>query len=43
MSFQDTIWMQDVPLDTLAICRMGAKKNELGDEAYDVEAKIDIN
>ncbi|KAI9155373.1 hypothetical protein HJFPF1_07955 [Paramyrothecium foliicola] len=37
-------WMDDVPIDRVAICRMGAKKIEGsdGDEAYEVEAEIEF-
>lgn len=43
MNFENTLWMQNTPLKTLAICRMGAKKYEDGEEAYEVEASIDIS
>ncbi|KAI0601883.1 kinase A anchor protein [Biscogniauxia sp. FL1348] len=36
------VWMQDVPVEKIAICRMGAKKQDDGEEAYEVEAEIDI-
>jgi len=35
--------MQNIPLKTLAICRMGAKKDSYGDAAYEVEASIDLS
>ncbi|KAK8025627.1 hypothetical protein PG990_003450 [Apiospora arundinis] len=41
--YDDFIWMKDVPVEKIAICRMGAKKQEDGDEAYEVEAEIDMN
>ncbi|KAI1388736.1 kinase A anchor protein [Hypoxylon trugodes] len=40
--YDDFVWMEDVPVEKIAICRMGAKKQEDGDEAYEVEAEIDI-
>jgi activating signal cointegrator complex subunit 1 len=41
--YGDFVWMQDVPVEKIAICRMGAKKlGDDGDEAYEVEAEIDV-
>jgi activating signal cointegrator complex subunit 1 len=40
--YDDYVWMADVPLEKIAICRMGAKKLSDGDEAYEVEAEIDV-
>ena len=41
--YDDFVWMRDVPIEKVAICRMGAKKvGDDGDEAYEVEAEIDI-
>jgi activating signal cointegrator complex subunit 1 len=40
--YDDFVWMEDVPVEKIAICRMGAKKLEDGDEAYEVEAEIDV-
>ena len=41
--YDDFVWMRDVPLEKIAICRMGAKKvGDDGDEAYEVEAEIDL-
>jgi activating signal cointegrator complex subunit 1 len=40
--YEDFVWMQDIPVEKIAICRMGAKKQEDGDEAYEVEAEIDV-
>lgn len=40
--YNDYLWMEDVPVEKMAICRMGAKKQEDGDEAYEVEAEIDM-
>ncbi|KAI0472448.1 kinase A anchor protein [Xylaria cf. heliscus] len=40
--YNDYLWMEDVPIEKIAICRMGAKKQEDGDEAYEVEAEIDM-
>ncbi|KAI0542129.1 kinase A anchor protein [Xylaria digitata] len=39
--YDDYLWMEDVPVEKIAICKMGAKKQENGDEAYEVEAEID--
>ncbi|KAI1460879.1 kinase A anchor protein [Annulohypoxylon moriforme] len=41
--YDDFVWMEDVPVEKIAICRMGAKKQEDGDEAYEVEAEIDLD
>ncbi|KAI1325869.1 kinase A anchor protein [Xylariaceae sp. FL0255] len=47
--YADYIWMKDVPVEKLAICRMGAKaveggdgEGETGDAAYVVESWIDV-
>ncbi|KAI0843453.1 kinase A anchor protein [Hypoxylon sp. FL0890] len=40
--YDDFVWMEDVPVEKIAICRMGAKKQEDGDEAYEVVAEIDL-
>lgn len=40
--YSDYVWMEDVPVEKIAICKMGAKKKEDGDEAYEVEADIDV-
>ncbi|KAI0426305.1 kinase A anchor protein [Xylaria sp. FL1042] len=40
--YEDYLWVGDVPVEKIAICRMGAKKQEDGDEAYEVEAEIDV-
>lgn len=40
--YSDYLWMEDVPIEKIAICRMGAKRLEDGDEAYEVEADIDV-
>jgi activating signal cointegrator complex subunit 1 len=42
--YEDYVWMDDVKLEKIAICRMGAKKVEgtEDEEAYEVEAEIDI-
>ncbi|KAI1418111.1 kinase A anchor protein [Hypoxylon sp. FL1857] len=41
--YGDFVWMEEVPVEKIAICKMGAKKQEDGDEAYEVEAEIDLN
>ncbi|KAI0900809.1 kinase A anchor protein [Annulohypoxylon nitens] len=40
--YEDYVWMENVPVEKIAICKMGAKKQEDGDEAYEVEAEIDL-
>lgn len=41
--YGDQIWMEDIPIEKIAICRMGAKDSVDGqDQAYEVEAEIDI-
>ena len=40
--YKDFEWMRDVRVEKVAICRMGAKKREDGEEEYEVEAEIDI-
>ncbi|KAI1083929.1 kinase A anchor protein [Whalleya microplaca] len=34
--YDDFVWMEDVPVEKIAICKMGAEKQEDGDEAYKV-------
>ena len=43
--YEDLVWMEDVPLEKVAICRMGAKKtgyvvDGVEDEAYEVDAEV---
>lgn len=44
--YEDQVWMEKVPLEKIAICRMGAKPVEedglVVDAAYEVEAEIDF-
>ncbi|KZL79894.1 hypothetical protein CI238_02329 [Colletotrichum incanum] len=41
--YDDYVWMEDVPIEKIAICRMGAKKIEgADDQEYEVEAEIDF-
>ncbi|TGJ85378.1 hypothetical protein E0Z10_g3396 [Xylaria hypoxylon] len=40
--YDDYLWMEDVPIEKIAICKMGAKKQENGEEAYEVEAEINM-
>ncbi|KAI1863964.1 uncharacterized protein JN550_009243 [Neoarthrinium moseri] len=41
--YDDYEWMRDVPVEKIAICRMGAKDVEDSDDkAYEVEAEIDV-
>ncbi|RGP76041.1 hypothetical protein FLONG3_5432 [Fusarium longipes] len=39
--YDDYVWLEDMPLDKVALCQMGAKKIEgTDDEAYEVEAEV---
>jgi len=43
--YEEKVWVQDVPVDRVAICKMGAKKCVLDgveDEAYEVEAEVEF-
>lgn len=45
--YEDQVWMEDVPLEKIAICRMGAnpvveEDGAVVDAAYEVEAEIDF-
>lgn len=41
--YDDYVWMEDVPVERVAICRMGAKKIEgTDDEAYEIEAEVSL-
>lgn len=41
--YDDYVWMEDVPVEKIAICRMGAKKIEgVDDQEYEVEAEIEF-
>ncbi|KAI3327906.1 kinase A anchor protein [Xylariaceae sp. AK1471] len=40
--YDDYVWMENMPIEKIAICKMGAKKLEDGDAAYEVEAEIDM-
>ncbi|KUI57697.1 hypothetical protein VP1G_05026 [Cytospora mali] len=44
--YEDQVWVEDVPLEKIAICRMSAKPIEkdgvVVDAAYEVEAEIDF-
>jgi activating signal cointegrator complex subunit 1 len=43
--YEDQVWMENVPVEKIAICRMGAKKVVVDgeeDEAYEVEAEVDF-
>ncbi|KAF9877793.1 hypothetical protein CkaCkLH20_04928 [Colletotrichum karsti] len=41
--YDDYVWMEDVPVEKIAICRMGAKKIEgEDDQEYEVEAEIEF-
>ncbi|WZH48117.1 kinase A anchor protein [Fusarium acuminatum] len=41
--YDDYVWLENMPLDKVTLCRMGAKKIEgTDDEAYEVEAEVDF-
>lgn len=40
--YDDFVFMRDVTPEKVAICRMGAKEQEDGDQAYEVEAEMDL-
>ena len=40
--YDDFTWMEEVPMEKIAICRMGAKELDDGDQAYEIEAEIDM-
>ena len=41
--YEDVVWMQDVRLEKVAICRMGAERvGEGGEEEYVVEGEVDM-
>jgi activating signal cointegrator complex subunit 1 len=41
--YDDYVWLEDMPVDRVALCRMGAKKIEgTDDEAYEVEAEVEF-
>jgi activating signal cointegrator complex subunit 1 len=42
--YDNYVWMEDMPVERVTLCRMGAKKIEGsdGDEAYEVEAEVEF-
>lgn len=43
--YEDQVWMRDVPLESVAICKMGAKKvvvDGVEDEAYEVASEVEF-
>ncbi|PQE29658.1 activating signal cointegrator 1 complex subunit 1 protein [Rutstroemia sp. NJR-2017a BBW] len=40
--YKDFEWMREVRVEKVAICRMGAKRGEDGEERYEVEAEVDV-
>lgn len=40
--YEDYVWVEDMPVCRVAICRMGAKKVDGDDEVYEVEGEIEI-
>ncbi|KAL2149636.1 hypothetical protein VTH82DRAFT_8288 [Thermothelomyces myriococcoides] len=43
--YEDQVWLENMPVDKVAICRMGATKtmvNGAEDEAYEVEAEVNF-
>lgn len=41
--YDDYVWMQDVPVDKVAICKMGAKEQPDGEVAYEAEAEVEFS
>jgi activating signal cointegrator complex subunit 1 len=42
-SYDDYVWLEDMPLDKVTLCRMGAKRIEgTDDEAYEVVAEVEF-
>ncbi|KAG8414362.1 hypothetical protein J3459_014828 [Metarhizium acridum] len=39
--YEDYVWVEDMPVSRVAVCRMGARKVD-GDEVYEVEGEIEI-
>ncbi|RSL70062.1 hypothetical protein CEP54_002055 [Fusarium duplospermum] len=41
--YDDYVWMENMPIEKVTLCRMGAKKIEgTDDEAYEVEAEVEF-
>ncbi|KAI9055852.1 hypothetical protein LZ554_000791 [Drepanopeziza brunnea f. sp. 'monogermtubi'] len=40
--FEDCVWMKEVRLEKVAVCRMGAKMSECGKEEYEVEGEVEV-
>lgn len=40
--YEEFEWISDMKIEKVAICRMGAKKMEDGEEEYEVEAEADM-
>jgi activating signal cointegrator complex subunit 1 len=40
--FEDFEWMMNVRIEKVALCKMGAKKNEDGEEEYVVEGEVEM-
>lgn len=40
--YEDYAWVEDMPVSRVAVCKMGAKKVDGGDEVYEVEEEIEI-
>ncbi|KAL2160883.1 hypothetical protein VTH06DRAFT_1080 [Thermothelomyces fergusii] len=43
--YEDQVWLENMPLEKVAICKMGAKKTMVDgveDEAYEVEAEVNF-
>lgn len=40
--YDDYVWVEGVPIEKIAICKMGAKQLDDGDAAYEVVAEIDV-
>ena len=40
--FEDRVWMEDVRVEKVAICRMGEKRGEGGEVEYEVVGWVDM-
>lgn len=40
--WREHVWMRDVRLEKVAICRMGAKDDGEGGQRYEVEGEVDM-
>lgn len=40
--YEEMVWMENMRMEKVAICRMGAKVREDGEEVYEVEGEIEV-